>query len=215
MGVSRLYGLYRLLSVVFFLAATPAYALLVDLDAYVDFPILQEDGVTPLADGSWVYIIGSTDSIIDPMQMVGTNFIAGSVTGDDVILGIVRIGDGAVSNSGTFFSTVRYESDEINYVYIRFFNSTDSLTGLIWWGTSAMFQLGVTLGVATVVFDQGTNLITDNEDNFVIIPEPNTIHLFVLVAGMFWAMRARMRRVDEEGERENHHDDPPSTPQIT
>ena len=182
------------------LGAAPASALIVDLDAYVEFPILQEDGVTPLADGSWVYIIGSTDNIIDPMGTLGTNFIAGSVTGDDVILGVVQIGDGAIPNSGMFFSTVKYDSDEINYVYIRFFNTTGPLTGSIWWGTSAIFQLGITLGVSTVVFDQGTNLITNNEDNFVIIPEPNTIHLFILVAGMFWAMRVRMRRMDEKGE---------------
>jgi len=175
------------------LLAGQARALVVDLDAYVDFPILQEDDVTPLADGSWVYIIGSTDTNIDPMVQFGTNFIAGTVTGDDVILGIVRIGDGSIASNGTFFTTVQYESDVINHVYIRFFNTTGDLVGPIWWGTSSIFQLGVTLGVSTVVFDQGTNLITDNFNNFVVIPEPSSVHLFIMAAGMFWAIRGRMK----------------------
>lgn len=175
--------------------AVAARALIVDLDAYVDSAILGPDGVTPLADGSLVYIIGSSNNIIDPPSSVGTNLQAETVTGDDVILGVVTIGLNAISNSGTFFSTVNFESDEINYVYIRFFDSMGPLTGQLYWGTSTIFQLGLTLGVATVEFDQPGQLIATNQNNFVVIPEPSSMNLFVLVAGMLWSMRRRMRAV--------------------
>ena len=170
-----------------------AKALIVDLDAYVDMAILRHDGVTPLADGSWVFIIGSQNNVIDNMLLYdGTNYIANSVTGDDVILGMIQIPLNSTNNSGTFFTTVQYESDDINYVYIRYFESAGPLTGMLYWGTSSIFQLGVTLGVATVQFDQNQQLVATNYNNFVIIPEPNTLNLFIMVAGMLGAMRVRM-----------------------
>jgi len=158
--------------------------------------ILQEDLTTPLADGSWVYIIGSGDATNDGMQVFGgTNLIAGSVQGDDVILGIIQIPLNSTTNSGTFFTTVQYESDDINFVYIRFFNTNAMpITGMVWWGTSSMFQLGVTLGVATVQFDQLEQLAATNLNNFVVIPEPSSMNLFVMIAGMLWTMRSRMKR---------------------
>lgn len=176
-------------------------AAIVDLDALVDFAILKPDNSTPLADGSWVYIIGSSNNISDPMATWGpsppsTNYIANSVTGDDVILGVVQIGYQAVSNnSGTFYTTVQYDSDQIKYVYIRYFDYTNgTITGLVNWGTSAIYQLGVTLGVSTVGFDPGGSLVASNLNNFVVIPEPSTANLVLLVGGMIWAMRASMRR---------------------
>lgn len=172
-----------------------AKALIVDLDAFVDLAILQEDLSTPLADGSWVYIIGSGDATNDGMEVYGgTNLIAGSVLGDDVILGVIQIPLNSTTNSGTFFTTVQYESDDINFVYLRFFNATSMpITGMVWWGTSSMFQLGVTLGVATVQFDQFEQLAATNQNNFVVIPEPSSMNLFVLVAGMLWTIRSRIR----------------------
>lgn len=190
----------------------PSRALLVDLDAYVDMGILGPDYVTPIADGSWVFIIGSTDTNQDPMQAVGTNFIAGSVTGDDVILGAIQIPLNAFTNSGMFFTTVQYDSDTINYTYIRFFDTPGPLTGALYWGTSAMFQLGITLGVSTVEYGQGTNLVATNFNNFVIIPEPSTGNLFIMVAGMLWAMRAhragQRRREDADGDATSGPPDP-------
>lgn len=172
-----------------FIGTVPSHALIVDLDAYVDMSILGPDGVTPIADGSWVFIIGSGDAIQDPMASVGTNLIANSVTGDDVILGAIQIPFNSIPGTGMFFATVQYESDDINYTYIRFFDSTGQLTGPLYWGTSTMFQLGVTLGVSTVQYDQNTQLVATNLNNFIIIPEPSTANLFVVVAGMLWAMR--------------------------
>ena len=161
----------------------------VNLDAWVEYSIMGHDGVTPLADGSWVFIIGSSDNVANPMYNHGTNYVGNSVTGDDVVLGIVQINMDAYSN-GTFFTTVQYNSDEVNYVYIRFFETAGALTGMLNWGTSAVYGLGITAGVSTVDF--GFNQATET-DNFVVIPEPTTGNLIVLVTGMLWAMRRGAR----------------------
>jgi hypothetical protein len=189
------------------LLAMPAHALLVSLDAYVDFPITGPDGVTPIADGSWVFIYGSGDAVQDPQQTFGTNIIAGTTTGDDIILGAIQIPlNVGTNNSGMFFTTVEYESDDINYTYIRFFDTPGQLTGTLFWGTSDMYQLGITLGVATVQYDPGTNLIANQTNNFVIIPEPSTANLFVVVAGMLWAMRVHRRFVKKRDEDDSDED---------
>ena len=174
-------------------------AAIVDLDAWVEYSIYQSDGTTPLADGSWVYVIGSYDSVVDPMFSYGTNLIAEYTTGNDVILGAVQINLDSYSN-GTFYTTLQYDSDEVKYVYIRFFEFTNNLpvTGLVDWGASTAFLLGVTLGVSYVDF--GGGLQADHTDNFVVIPEPTTGNLIVLVAGMLWAMRSSMRRKGKSGD---------------
>lgn len=176
-------------------------AALVDLDALVTYSIYGNDGVTPLANGSLVYIIGSFDAIVDPMYAFGsppTNLVANSVTGDDVILGSVRIGDN-VSSNGTFFTTVKFESTQVRYVYIRYFEYTNAeyVTGMVYWGQSSNWFIGgPTLGVSTVDFDPNGNqhLVASNYNNFGVIPEPSTANLLVLVAGMAWAMRVSMKR---------------------
>ncbi len=180
-----------------------ARAAIVDLDAYVLNPILGGDGVTPLADGSWVMIIGSGNNVADPMDTWNvTNLIADSTTGDDVILAIVQID--SLFGPGTFGVTVQYDSSVINYVYIRFFEFTNwPIVNMVYWGTSAVYSLGVTLGVATVQFDPGGSLVATNYNNFVAIPEPSTANLLLLVGGMIWAMRASMnRKKDDESPQE-------------
>lgn len=162
------------------------------LDAYVENPILGCDQINPLADGSWVYIIGSADSVIDPMQSWNGGYIAGSVTGDDVILGITQITSGPEAfGAGTFLTSLEYDSGVINYVYIRVFDTTGPLTGEICWGESDMFEPDPIFGVAAVDF--GTVNVT-NTDTFYIIPEPTTANLIVLVGGMIWAMKASIGR---------------------
>lgn len=173
----------------------------VDLDAWVEYSIMNSDGSAPLADGSWVYIIGSGNNTADPMFSLGTNYIGASVTGDDVILGVVQINLDSYSN-GTFYTAVRYDSDEVDYVYIRFFDTVGALTGMLDWGQSAVYELGITAGVSTVDF--GNNQASER-DNFVVIPEPTTGNLIVLVAGMLWAMRARQRR-DGDGDADGKKD---------
>jgi len=182
-------------------SAACAYALIVSLDVYVEFGLLFPNDspppdYLPFPDGMTVMLIGSQDGINDGMDTWGgTNLIADSVNGDDQILAILTVSSNESGVAGGFFATLTYESDDVSFVYIRFFNAPpNALTGMIYWGTSTVYQLGVTLGVSTVNFSPETNLIADNYNNFVIIPEPSTANLFVMVAGMMWAMRSHMRR---------------------
>ncbi|HMO05553.1 MAG TPA: hypothetical protein PKC67_14330 [Kiritimatiellia bacterium] len=174
-----------------------AYALIVSLDVYVEFGLLDENG-NPLTDGMTVLVMGSTDPFNDGMALIGsgpTNYIAESALNDDVLLATVTISSNESGVAGGFFATITYDSDEINFVYIRFFNAPPgSLTGMIYWGTSSVVQLGVTLGVSTVSFDSGGQLQATNYNNFVVIPEPSTVNLFVMMAGVLWAMRSHVRK---------------------
>ncbi|MCO5062319.1 MAG: hypothetical protein M9963_10060 [Kiritimatiellae bacterium] len=174
-----------------------ARAVIVDLDAFILDPALGCDGSTPLADGSWVYIIGSSDNVIDPMQTYNDGYIANSTTGDDVILGIVQIFSipaAYPAYQSIFYETVQYDSSVISNVYVRFFDATGPLTGLLCWGESDIFELGITAGVSTVRFDQDNQLVTTHTNNFYIIPEPGTANLLLLVGGMILAMKASIIR---------------------
>jgi hypothetical protein len=193
-GLKRRWGVWG--CTLFLLLAggvTDSHALLVDLDAYVQFSIMQADGVTPMPVGSIVYIVGSGDAVNDGMDAVppgGTNLVADSVLGDDVILGTVQL-----DASGQFLVTLQYESDDVNYVYIRFFQDTNyPVEGYLYWGTSAVYSLGVTLGVSTVVFDPTTNLVASNRNNFIAVPEASTAGMYLLAAGMLMALRSTVRR---------------------
>lgn len=173
-------------------------AALVDLDAMVTYSIYDHLG-NPLPDGAVVYIIGSGDGTMDPMSTYGspTNLVAHSTTGDDVVLGQITIDSSQTGSNGTFFTTLQYESTQVGYVYIRFFEFTNSVpvTGLVYWGTSAIHQLSPTptLGVNSVDFNPNATLVASNLNNFVAVPEPSTANLLILVAGMAWAMRASMK----------------------
>ncbi|MCO5043740.1 MAG: hypothetical protein M9935_00460 [Kiritimatiellae bacterium] len=167
------------------------------MDAFILDPALGCDGSTPLADGSWVYIIGSSDNVIDPMQTYNDGYIANSTTGDDVILGIVQIFSIPAAYpdyQSIFYETVQYDSSVISNVYVRFFDATGPLTGLLCWGESDIFELGITAGVSTVRFDQDNQLVTTHTNNFYIIPEPGTANLLLLVGGMILAMKASIIR---------------------
>ncbi|MCB1070531.1 MAG: hypothetical protein H7A43_05445 [Verrucomicrobia bacterium] len=177
----------------------------IDLDIFVLNSILDNLGV-PLADGSIVEIIGSGD--IDTGDGAGnlfatyggTNLIPETTLGDDVILGTVEIDSVNTGSNGTFFTTVQFDSTSINYAYIRFYNASNPLTGMIYWGTSDVFALTqVIFGVVTIQADPGGSLQTTNYNNFVIIPEPSTVNLFLVMAGMMFAMRVSMRRKINRG----------------
>ncbi|HMP73051.1 MAG TPA: hypothetical protein PKE55_07285 [Kiritimatiellia bacterium] len=172
-----------------------ANAALVDLDIQVSFPLLDENDV-PLADGSWVFVYGSLNDVADPMDTWGTNVIAGSTTGDDVILAAFQLTSGAdFGVDGFFFTTVKYDPTLVNFAYIRFFNSSGPLTGMIYWGESLVYTITPPpLGAAQIDFAPTESLSTTNLDNFVIIPEPSTFNLVLLVGCMMWGMRASMRR---------------------
>src|SRR5512137_912164 len=80
-----------------------ARAVLVDLDLYITYSILNHGGgeANVLADGSWVIVVGSADSVNNGMTTYGssTNYIALSAQGDDIILGYVFIGDNSFANT--------------------------------------------------------------------------------------------------------------------
>ena len=190
-------------------------AALVDLDAMVTYAIYDHLG-NPLADGSVVYIVGSGNNVMDPMAAIqptgGTNLVAGSTTGDDVILGQITINSGMTGSNGTFFTTIHYESTQVGYVYLRFFEFTNNVpvTGLVYWGTSVIHQLSPTptLGVNSVDFNPNGTLVATNLNNFVSVPEPGTANLLVLVAGIAWAMRATRRPAVRKGKDEGEGDRP-------
>ncbi len=178
-----------------------AYAVnMVTLYAYVTYSIYDSLN-NPLSNGSYVYIIGSGDNVVDPMPTWGapaTNYIAEGTTGDDVFLGSVTIGTGTGSN-GTFFVSIEYDSDLINYVYLRFFDyqGPGNVTGMVYWGNSSNFYVGdPEFGVKIQDFNDGApnSLVASNYNNFVVIPEPGTANLIVLVAGMAWVMRTSLRK---------------------
>ena len=151
---------------------------------------LYDDSSVPLGDDSVVYIIGSKDNVNDGMQAFGTNYIADSVQGDDVFIGLVRIGYNTTSN-GTFLTAdFTFESDEVDYIYIRLFDTTMAPPeGLVDWGVSPLFD--ATNHPFDVLF---LNLVggyaTTNELVFVVIPEPGSGQLLLLLAGLVWGIRA-------------------------
>jgi len=180
------------------------HAALLDLDAFVSFAILDED-LNVFPDEALVMIVGSgDDQVQDPggMRTFGTDLVARSTTGDDIILGTVRIGDNT-TNAGQFFTTVQYDPAEVSYAYIRFFlwTNPEPVTGIVNFGTSSVFELVPTLGVAEVDFSPDGNLVATEVNNFVVIPEPGTGNLLLLFFGVLGGLRAQMRRRERERKR--------------
>ena len=188
----RMAGWVIFLAVFFHLSA--ASAAIVNLSAYVYLALLNEDGTTPLADGSIVQIIGSFDDVIDPMQTYGVSNVTGQVTGDDIILASITINSADLGSNGTFYvSNIYYDSDDINYMYLRFYDSQGPLTGLIYWGESPVTNVEYdAFGSILVDFTGGYS--TTNSNVFVAIPEPNTLNFIIMWAGMIAAIRSTRRR---------------------
>lgn len=170
-----------------------AQGALINLQAYVTYALLNNDGTSPLSDGSIVQIIGSYDNIADPMPMLGSN-VTGFVSGDDVILATITIQSGMLGSNGTFFAgDIYFQSDEIQNMYIRFYDSAGPLTGLVYWGQSPVTnaqhdQFGV------VEMDFVGNYLTTNSNVFVAVPEPGTLNFMLMWGSMVFAMRASMKR---------------------
>ncbi|HMO50566.1 MAG TPA: hypothetical protein PKE26_00370 [Kiritimatiellia bacterium] len=185
--------------------ANYAHAAIVSMDLYVSFPIYQNDGVTFLPDGSIVEIVSSPFTEPAGHVQVGSCYIWGSTQSNEVILATTTIGTGVLPGSGTFFLTILFDNAIHSNLYIRFYNTNgppNTNPATIVWGQSTMMVGvgGTTLGVANVDFNQDNNLLTDQTNCFVVIPEPSTANLFVLMAGMMWAMRAHMRRARANAE---------------
>jgi hypothetical protein len=168
------------------------------IDVTVQYTIYDHTGTTALSDGSTVYIMGSLDPINDGMVTVGTpgtNLVAHSTQGDDIFLAMVRIGNNVDPNTGMFQITFEYDSEAANFIYIRFFETTNHfVTGLVYYGVSGIVTIPPPeFGIETVVVDPTTNLVASLRTNFVVIPEPGTVNLVMLVAGMAWAMRLSVK----------------------
>lgn len=191
--LQRLRGFAKIALAAIFLAAPSAHAAIINMTAYVLSSLYQQDGVTPLADGSIVQIIGSFDNLIDPMEEFGGGY-TGNPTGDDVILATIVIDSTLLGIDGTFYASgIYYNNDDIKHAFIRFYNSPGPLEGLIWWGESPIQNIEYdAFGAIFVDFVGGYS--TTNQNNFVVIPEPNTLNYFLMWAGMLGALRSSMRR---------------------
>ena len=178
-NVNRRWLVFWACLLVMFVAITGVYATTVNLIAYVSYSILNSLGV-PLADGSVVYIFGSTDSVNNGPMPYGTNLIADSVQGDDVFIGMVQIGTPSfLGSNGTFYSDSQFSFniDDIHYLYIRFFDTTNTaIEGYTNWG-------------------QQRTTVTNN---FVIIPEPSTGHLLLLFIGLLGGLFTSMRKAERK-----------------
>ena len=169
----------------------------VNLQAYITFSLLTSNGVSPLADGSLVYIIGSKDGVADPMQTYGspaTNYIANSVTADDIIIGVTTVYAADLNSNGTFYAGEYYYDDAlVDYLYIRFFDSPGPLTGMVNWAISQpptnVGDISDCCGLGTLEIDFVGNIRATNYNNFVVIPEPSTANLVVLCGSLLMALR--------------------------
>lgn len=190
-----------------FATLTPARAALVDLDIYVTYSILDNTGTAPLVDGSWVIIIGSTDTTRNGMQTFGgSNLLANTTLNDDTILGYVYIGDNSFANTGKFFTTVSFNTTQnLAYVYIRYFQTTGPITGGVWWGESPVTNLIPTnFGVVTIDAAPNSSLIATNFNTFVVIPEPATGQLLFLSGGLLLALRMSKKSAKKKNGRIRH-----------
>lgn len=196
---TRYFGPWLAAAALWLLALVPARAVLVDLDLYVTFSILNNGGAGNLADGSWIMVVGSGDSVNGGMQTYGgaTNYIANSTVGDDILLGYAYIGQNSLANDGKFFRTFQYDSDQVGSVYIRYFQSTGPgfPTGMVYWGQSGVSNLVPTnFGVVSIDLAPDSSLIASNFNNFVVIPEPDTAHLMFITGGLLIAFRMSQRQ---------------------
>lgn len=183
------------------LVVTATYGAPVNLIAYVTYSLLDHTGV-PLADGSYVYIFGSTDAINNgPTTWGGSNLIADSVQGDDVYIGFARIDMPSYNGSnGTFYTANEFYFDDsvVHYLYFRVFESTNApISGNIAWNTSTIIETTSRFG--QVQMDFLGNISTVITNSFVVIPEPSSASLFLLFAGLLLGMRASMKKQERQG----------------
>ena len=163
------------------------------LIAYVSQALLLNDGVTPLPDGSIVMIFGSADNVNDGMAQYGSCYLPYSTQGDDVYLGTVYINP-YYNGAGTFVSDQQFFWEntevEINYFYIRFFNTAEFINGVpVEWGQSPV-QEAAEPQFQTIEHDFIGGYLANQTNCFVIIPEPGTASLFLLFGGLLIGLRA-------------------------
>lgn len=184
------------------IVALPSSAALVELDIYVTYSILDNTALEPLADGSFVEAVGSTDGVYHGMATYGgTGFIANSALGNDAILGSVYIGNHTHASTGNIFETLTCNTaDNIRYVYHRHFESHVMSTGLVYRGQSAVYNLSLTnYGVVTIDAASVKSPVASNDNNFVIVPEPTAGGMVILGCGLLLAFYKTGKKNVEKG----------------
>lgn len=177
------------------LCAGYAYGATIFLEAFVfnnPGAILSSNGV-PLADGSIVQIMGSDDNVADGFVGSGTNLTPNQAAAGETIIGTVTIDSTELGSNGTFYSAeFTFESTEVNYLYLRVFDSPGPLTGMINYAFSDVFTADDDF--STDFQDFGGGFATTNFANFVIIPEPGTAHMLLVFLALALGMRSAMRK---------------------
>jgi hypothetical protein len=181
------------LAVFAFFGFTPvqgaSYALFVNITQ----PLLDGDG-QPLADGSLIYVITTPHDQPQPMETFGNFLIGDSTTGGEVIIATIRVDSTtSVHGSGTvqtivFDIPVEYFASPYSNLYLRFFDYRGSAppSGTnIAWGTSDLIPIPDPVFNTIILNVPGGQVSATND--FIIIPEPGTLHLFV-VAGLVMAL---------------------------
>ncbi len=178
-----------------FLWAGLAHGQTVNLILHITTPLTEADGTTPLQDGSVVYLIGNQSGNVNPMETFGDALIANSTTGDDILVAQLVVDSSGTAGAGTIFTSISgVDVSQIDYFYLRFFDYQDSAppTGEgIPWGTTVPEQYTEDFGLA--FFDTEGAPITRTND-FIVIPEPGTMHLFVAAGLLLALLGARRER---------------------
>jgi hypothetical protein len=200
--IRRSYSVWRVFGVAALLCMSTAlssHGATVILQAFVSFAINDNGNVNPLADGSIVYLFGTDSGTVeDPLEDGNGDLIAQSVQGDNVFLATITIGEGIFSAGTGLFAVAVEVPDNIEYFYIRFFDTdVHPVQGTdIYWGESDAIQRQFIIdGMYQADFNPDDDLYTDQQDNFVVIPEPGTMQL-VLLAGfvvVFLSMKLKRK----------------------
>ncbi len=161
--------------------------LIVTLSAFTTYALTGPSGA-PLAEGSVVMIIGSLDSTPDPMAEWGGALIADSTTGDDIFIGVAYVLDDGTISAGGF----KYDSSMVNYLYLRFFDTTSYpiWSGTNAWGTTDVWGVTNQFQFVSLDFAPDHPYGVGHTNLFVIIPEAGTGNymLMALLLGAGWGL---------------------------
>lgn len=155
----------------------------IQLELYNSYPLLDSDGLTPLAGDSsagdlvQVILAGPNDAVNAPTAL-------GGVGGDDTLLFTLHVGTG-IPSSGTGLLDdfpLDYSSSLVDSnFYVRFWNG-DTVGDSTFYGNSSIYQLlaGDAFNQATLDFVplETSPHTTDQPFGLSVIPEPSNIFLF-------------------------------------
>ena len=155
----------------------------ISLHVYTSAILQKSDASTPLANGSYVMIVGSSDDQRELFQTYGgTNLLTDLST--DILIGTLTL----INGNGSFDSGgFTYDSDVVSHLYVYFFdNSTWPIEGITDWGYTVPVAISATQEfTGSVSIDLAGDIVSaSNTDNFVVIPEPTTASLLLFFIGM-------------------------------